>query len=268
MGIQTMWVFGTLWHRDNTDRLSGPCSLGKCASDVFWSTDLKSWNTATSVTFPPGMTVYNTDVAVVMDSPPSLPRHNWIMIIEEANPQVGHRNLFYVKNSTTLDVDQWTLLDPSIYYIPNFGSGPNAIGRSPSIRYVHQTGYYYVTTGADSIYIVRSKDLINWELGHYNNGKVISPSSADCAFIPHSYTSWNPDEEVAHFMSQCPDWDLSVSDADMTEVKAADGSVRTMFLYRPNNQEEVSFSNFLMYYGTFHKFFESYFDGDGLKTIP
>lgn len=52
----------------------------------------------------------------------------------------------------------------------------------------------------------------------------------------------------------------------MIETKAPDGSVRTMFLYRPNNQAEVgtgtAFSNFLIYYGNYQKFFESYFDGD------
>jgi len=265
-GIQTMWVFGTLWARDTKSigdvRWGGPCSMGKCASGVFWSTDLKTWHTATAVTYPPGMTVYNTDTAFVAASPPSLPRHNWVMIIEEANPQAGSRNLFYVKNSTSLDVGQWILLDPSIYFIPNFNTGANGIGAGPSIRFIPQTGYYYVTSGGNNIFIIRSQDLSNWELGHYNGGAVIMPSLFDCTFMAHSYTAWNPSEETVKLMDVCLDWDLVVSDSDMTEIKAADGSVRTMFLYQPNNLAGIKFSNLFIYYGNFQKFFESYFVGE------
>jgi len=258
-GTQTMWVYGTRWIRDDVG-WDGPCNVGKCGSDVFWSTDLKTWKNASAVNYPAGMTVFNTDVTFVASSPASLPAHNWILVLEEAYPGVQYRNLFYIKNATTLDQGNWTLLDPSVYFIPNFNTGGNSIGACPSIRFIPDTGYYYVTTGGDNIYVVRSNDLKNWEQGHYNEGTIIKPTTDDCTFMSNGLTAWNPPNTTVQLMQQCQKWDIFVSDSDLTEIKAADGTIHTVFLYQPNNQGGTGFSNLFIHNGDLKSFFESYFD--------
>jgi len=258
-----MYVFGTRWIRYDVDKgrvgWDGPCSLGACGTDMFWSTDLKTWHNASAVSYPKGLTVYNTDVTFVRSSPPSLPPHNWVLILE-ASASVGYQSSFYIKNATSLEEGEWMMLNMSQYYIPKFSTGGNSIGACPSIRFIPETGYYYVSTGGDYIYVVRSKDLKNWELGHYNSGTIIKPTTADCFFMSSKWTAWNPPNATMQLMSTCTKWDIDVSDSDLTEVMAADGSVNTIFLYQPNNQGGVGFSSLFIHYGNYQSFFESYFN--------
>jgi len=263
-GTETMWIFGTRWVRDDFTRSngapswSGPCSTGDCGVDVFWSTDLQTWKNASSLNFPKGMVAYNTDVSQVTNSPSSLPPHNWIMAIEHTVPSVSYGIIFYIKNSPTLDQGEWVALNITKYTIPNFNTGGNQIGACPSVRYV--SGYYYVSTGGQNIYIVRSKDLINWELSPYNRGASVVPNATnDCFFISKEWSSWKPSDDTVKLMGQCKQWDTCVSDSDLTEVVMADGSVNTLFLYQPNNQGGIGFSNLFLHKGDYTSFFQSFF---------
>jgi hypothetical protein len=265
-GVETMWVYGTRWIRYDMNRDSttipswdGPCNTGDCGVDVFWSTDLKSWKNGSLVNFPKGMVAFNTDVAPVMNSPSILPAHNWIMAVEHTVPSVSYGIIFYIKNSPTLDQGEWIALNVSKYFIPNFNTGGNQIGACPSVRYVG--GYYYVTTGGQKIWIVRSKDLINWELGHYNGGALLAPdSSNDCKFISPQWSMYKPNNDTVQLMQQCKPWDTCVSDSDLTEFKQADGTVGTLLLYQPNNQAGIGFSSLILHKGNYQSFFQSYFN--------
>jgi len=87
----------------------------------------------------------------------------------------GFSTIFLVNNEVVPSKGPWTLLDPTQFFIPKLAGGSNGVGACPSIRYIPATGYYYVISGGTNVYITRSKDLVNWELGHYNGGVILSP---------------------------------------------------------------------------------------------
>jgi len=226
---------------------------------MFWSTDLQTWKNGSAVDFPKGMVAYNVDVSHVANSPPSLPPHNWIMAVEHTAPSVSYAVIFYIKNAPTLEQGAWVALNISKYTIPNFNTGGNQIGACPSVRYVG--GYYYVTTGGQNIYVVRSKDLASWELGHHNGGTVLKPNNAnDCFFISKQWSAYTPNAATVQLMGQCKTWDTCVSDSDLVEIKLSDGSTGVLFLYQPNNQGGTGFSNLFLFKGDYAKFFSSYFN--------
>jgi len=263
-GTETMWIFGTRWIRSDfklnpmAPEWDGPCNTGACGVDVFWSTNLVNWKNGSSVNFPKDMVAFNVDVSQVTISPSSLPPHNWIMAVEHTAPTVSYAVIFYIKNSPTLDQGEWIALNISKYTIPNFNTGGNQIGACPSVRYV--AGYYYVITGGQNIYIVRSKDLATWELGHYDGGALVKPNRTnDCFFISKEWSAWQPNSDTVKLMGQCSTWDTCVSDSDLTEIVQPDGSINTLVLYQPNNQAGIGFSSLFLHKGDYASFFQSYF---------
>jgi len=265
-GKETIMIFGTRWIRVDVDhpgapQWDGPCSLGSCAIDVYWSSDpkLQVWQNDTAAVLPKGMVAYNTDAAPVDPTAlakhnSALPPHKWIMALEYLYN--GFSSIFLINNEDVPTKAQWTLLDPSKYFIPKLAGGSNGVGACPTIRYVPTTGYYYVISGGNNVYITRSKDLINWELGHYNGGTVLSPSPAeDCKVMSRDWTAWNPSDATRTLLVQkCNTWDKDADDADLTEIQY-NGKVATLLMWDSTNQASIGFSELGLYEGPMADYF-------------
>jgi len=266
-GTETMWIFGTRWTRfDGTGRgWSGPCSQGNCAVDVFWSNDpeLKVWYNATAFEFPKGWTVYNVDVGQVDPTSvaklnPNVPPHKWIMVVEHGVPG-GYNDNFIINNGTTMIDGKWELLNENKWFIKS--KGGNDVGSCPTVRYVPSTGYFYVLTGGSKVYIVRSKDLANWEMGHYNGGAILSYSSDDCKVISKDWSDWNPSPSVLQLLVQnCTAWNHNNDDVDITQIKLPDGSAGTLLLYDATNQASIGFAELALFRGDLETYLAANFE--------
>lgn len=122
--------------RHSTTAPEGGCGTGVLAIN---STDLVQFRSAMAI---PTVSTCNTEVADVQDSPPGLPPHRYVMILEPHN--------FMLNNNADGDL--------SSGWFPATGSVPfKASVGGPSIR--HEGGYYYAITGGTIVYLCRSKDL-------------------------------------------------------------------------------------------------------------
>jgi len=276
-GTETLWVYGTRWYRENVNiardvnlqpAWTGPCNDGNCAVDVFWSSDpeLKLWHNATAAVLPAGTSAYNTDVAQVDPAAlakfnPGVPQHRWIMAIEViVKGYGGFFTTFMINNGMTPVEGSWTYLQPTKYILPALGHGSNGAGACPSVRYIPSTGYFYVITGGDKVYLLRSKDLITWETGHYNGGAIFQSSpSTDCHIMPSNWTDWHPDTNTVTQLNRCAAWDKFASDADLTEFVQPNGKVSTMLMWQVSDQATQGLSVFSQYEGDQASFFAANF---------
>jgi len=265
-GKETMMIFGTRWIRydidqPNAPQWDGPCSKGECSVDVYWSSDpkLQVWQNATAAALPKGMVAYNSDVAPVNPAAlakhnSALPPHKWIMALEYLFN--GFSTIFLINNGDVPTKAPWVLLDTKTYFIPKLAGGGNGVGACPSVRYVPSTGYYYVVSGGNDVYITRSKDLMNWELGKYNGGAILSPDPAgDCKVMSRDWTAWNPPNATRELLvNKCNTWDKDADDADLTEINYK-GKVATLFMWDATNQGGIGFAELGLYEGTMEEYF-------------
>ena len=272
----TLFVFGTPWIRTNTpisrmpqaadskvkSQWSGPCSVGNCSVNVFWSSDpaLQSWLSGPGAPLTKGLTVYNNDVTAVIADPSAqillgLPPHRWVMAIETG----AERTTFLVSNGSSTSPHSpatgWVALDPTQYIVPRFTAD---IGSCPSVRYVAATGYYYVLTGGSSVYITRSKNLHDWQLGQ---PAVLAPSLDDCSVAPPYFGHYIPNAQEEALIHSCTARGFGDdSDIDLMEWTDPRTNTTTVLLqYGSGNQATFGFSNLALFNGTLSTFLESFF---------
>ena len=114
---------------------SGGCGTGVLAIST---TDLHSFNKSFAI----NASTCNTEVADVGTSPPGLPPHKYVMILEPYT--------FMVNNNADGDLTRG--------WVPATGSKePHSPGGGPSIRW--EGGHYYVITGGRTVMLCRSADL-------------------------------------------------------------------------------------------------------------
>jgi len=204
-GDETLFIFGTPWVRPVLDEngretgpWSGPCSVGNCSIDTYWSFDLISWETERIINLPKGMVAYNTDVGPVNST--TLP-YRYVLALEiAASP---YDSVFLVTNAT-FPSSGWVMLNNSQYRLRG--------GSCPSIRYLPSDGNFYMLYG--NLFVARSPDLMNWTPG-LSNKAIISPSSADRQIAP--YANWNPSAAVRKILSD-GSYDMWTSDGDFAEM--------------------------------------------------
>jgi hypothetical protein len=277
----TLWVFGTPWIRVNSpvppaegaspssfkkfirsgSQWGGPCAEGNCSVNVFSSSDptLRRWAAGPGAPLRKGLSVYNNDVTSV--SAPAaqqaglgLPPHRWVMVVE-TGAEVSN---FLVSNgSSPYDPSSgWVYLDPETYSIPKFVGD---IGSCPSIRFVPATGYYYVLTGGNTIYIVRSRNLKDWELG--SRSGVLSPSLDDCKIAPAYFGAYIPTASEESLIRACTAKGFG-DDSDIDLMEWWDPLLNTtavLLQYGAGNQQTFGFSNLAVYAGTLPAFLASFF---------
>jgi len=205
--------------------------------DVFWSKDLVNWESKNVFEFPEDVNLYNTSVCKGPDG--------YVMTIEigGSNPMVGRQfTVIFAKSQNLID---WELLptDKYVYLKERYTA-------CPSIRYFD--GWYYMVylEGLPCHrwlpYIVRSKDLLDFELGLINpimffddDDKIIQK--------PERFTK----EQIDYITNAV---DCNNSDVDFCEYNG-----KTVILYSWGNQYGKEFLAEAEYDGTLKEFLESFF---------
>jgi len=200
---------------------------------VFSSADLVTWARAKTDVAWSGP---NTDVARVRGVPPSLPPHRFVMVTEEGT--------FALNNNADGDLTRgWRTLSAAEASVPACPEGCQC----PSIKFF--SGWYYLITGGNRIWLLRSRDLKAWEqpppalrpfvqssagdgavaqiAGNAAPGGPIA--SADAWYAARHLTT--PSVMLAH----TAEWDHNVNDADFC-CDSASGVAGAYVLYAPSTQ--------------------------------
>lgn len=205
--------------------------------DVYWSTDLCEWQTQCAITLPDELNIYNTSVCKDDDG--------YVMTIEVGGPKelVGENFTILFARSTNLL--NWELLpmDAYIFY-------KEAYSACPSIRYFD--GFYYMVYlemlpfYRCTPYIVRSRDLIEFEVAQFNPFMLFSEEDRS---VPHP--EWFTEEQL-HFIQTS--MDNNNSDVDFCEYHG-----KTYILYSWGNQLGKEFLAYAEYDGPLNEFLQSFF---------
>jgi hypothetical protein len=268
-GIDTMYVFGTTWGRnqlsDGSFEWSGACAQNNCSVDAYSTTDvdLQQWSSFPRVVVT-NSSLYNTDVTKVTNYNPAsgLPPHKWVMASEP-----GGSGRFFVSNlADPTDATGWIYLDQGNYTLDQFGN--SQIGSCPSIRFDDATSTYYVMTGGFQIILLRSKTLLkgSWELAK-NNGVLINPDDYDCILETSPYGSWfnaSIYPAAVNHINTCLDNSTTAgfgndSDIDLTEIQV-NGQTYTLFQYGSGDQASFGVSNLALATSPMIPLLNSYFN--------
>ncbi len=208
--------------------------------DVFWSDDLVHWQMRPALTVPEDMCVFNTSVCKGPDG--------YVMAIEVGTVNGSHPVIgcnYSIVFATSKDLFNWELLpfDTHLFIKEEYSA-------CPSIRYFD--GYYYMVFLAYAPffrlvpYIVRTKDLETYEVGHVN--PILVPDDDDKK-IPHPERLTK--EEIDYIENA---FDINNSDVDFCEYKG-----RTIIIYSWGNQNGKEFLARAEYDGPLQEFLESCF---------
>lgn len=215
--------------------------------DCFWGSDLthwksgigqKHWKASVALTFPDDIQIYNTSVCKGDG--------RYIMAIEIGgkNPAVGRA--FTCVFAESSDLIHWSMLD-----MMEYSYSRERYTACPCIRYVD--GFYYMIylEGAPCHrwipYIVRSKDLKNFELGITN--PIMWPDNSDKQVIhPERFTAEELDA-IEHAVN------CNNSDFDLCEHNG-----KTVITYSWGNQYGKEFLALAEYEGSNEEFLKSFFE--------
>ena len=206
--------------------------------DLFVSSDLKSWECSTALVFPEGISLYNTSICKGDGK--------YVMAIEigGSHPAVGRPFTCVFAQSENLI--NWSMLD-----MMEYSYSRDRYTACPCIRFVD--GFYYMIylEGAPCHrwipYIVRSRDLMNFELGLTN--PIMWPDDNDKAVIhPERFTK----EELDYIENAV---NCNNSDFDM-----CDYNEKTIITYSWGNQLGKEFLALAEYDGNSEDFLKSFFE--------
>ena len=205
--------------------------------DTFVSSDLKNWESSVALTFPEDINLYNTSVCKGDGK--------YVMAIEIGgeNPAVGVP--FTCVFAESYDLVNWTLLD-----MMEYSYSRDRYTACPCIRYFD--GYYYMIyletfPGYNCApYIVRSKDLSEWELAPLNP---VMFYDANDRIVEHPENF--SEEELEEIRCAL---DTNNSDVDLCEYQG-----KTVILYSWGNQLGKEFLGLAEYDGSMREFFESFY---------
>ena len=123
---------------------------------IFFSQDLEHWDTYTAIDLP-GHTIFNTSICRAGD--------RYVMMYEIGVPKEEAGKAFTARFATSPDLRHWKVTPPECNYAKDRYTAPHCL------RYLD--GYYYnfflaSLNGGYEMHVVRSKDLIHWELSPLN----------------------------------------------------------------------------------------------------
>lgn len=229
----TMYVFGT------------KCDDGKFYGntlDVFYSKDLNNWASKRILEIEEDTIIFNTSVCKGPD--------RYIMAVEVGNAshqyteKYGHPYTIIFAESTDLLNWEWLPCDRYIYTKDRYSA-------CPVIRYVD--GMYYMIY-LESLpcyrsvpYIVRTKDLENYELGITN--PIMFFDDNDRKLYNEE---WFTEEEKERILHAC---NVNNSDVDLCEYEG-----KTILLYSWGNQSGKEFLARADYDGSMGEFLKSFFE--------
>jgi len=180
----TLHIFGTPKDRDtDTPRPYGPPPYSGCRSNdmydpsrrcggvwVFSTKDLSGWRRLQTDVQWSGANVgvgrVYADNNRHSPRPSNLPPHKYIMATESGSYWAVNNNADGSDLSTG-----WSTLEPA-----RARGGSKAC---PSVRYLPSDDYYYTVSGGDTVDIMRSRDLLQWERSSGNMSPFIQASAGD-----------------------------------------------------------------------------------------
>ncbi|MBE6731207.1 MAG: hypothetical protein E7564_05925 [Ruminococcaceae bacterium] len=205
--------------------------------DTFYSKDLVNWESKEAICFPEDIMLFNTSVCKDDEG--------YVMAIEIGgkNEAVGVPfTIVFAKSKNLVD---WELLDMMEYSYTR-----DRYSACPVIRYYGGQYYMIYLEGAPCHrwipYIVRSKDLINWELGVTN--PIMYPSDEDKILVNHENFTDFEKEYINNAV------DCNNSDIDLCEFEG-----RTYIVYSWGNQFGKEFLATAEYDGSEEEFLKSFF---------
>jgi len=206
--------------------------------DIFASDDMEHWDTWNALGLP-RYGLFNTSVCKA-DS-------RYVMMFEVGKPPEVAGVRFTARFAVSQDMKQWALTPPECTYSKDRYTAPHCL------RYLDE--YYYnfyleaIREGYDYMgyeqYVVRSKDLIQWEPSPLN--PVLRASDEDRQFA-------NPNLTPAQRQRIATAININNSDIDFCEHKG-----RVIINYSWGNQKGIEHLAEAVYEGTEHAFLRAWF---------
>jgi hypothetical protein len=201
--------------------------------DLLLSTDMEKWEKRNVLDLP-GFGLFNTSLCRAED--------RYVLMFEVGKPAEVAGVPFTARFTASTDLEKWEITAPECSYSKDRYTAPHCL------RF--HDGYYYnffleAVEGGYEQYVVRSKDLIEWQLSPLN--PVLAASEADKRIA-------NPalDEEQRKGISEATN--LNNSDIDFCEFEG-----KLIINYSWGNQRGVEFLAEARYEGTEAQFLEGWF---------
>lgn len=208
--------------------------------DVFWSSDLVTWQQDTALTLP-GWALFNTSVCEGPDG--------FVMAIEIGGPPEQCGAPFTMRFATSKDLIHWTMTPDECVY------SKDRYTACPALRYVASDGFYYMIyleamPGNRYIpYIARSRDLIGWNRSAVN--PVLMYDDFEDKKLANPMLPERLQSRIANAL------DINNSDIDLCEFHG-----RTIIYYSWGNQLGVEHLAEAVYEGSLEQFLQGWF------TVP
>ena len=201
---------------------------------VFWSKDLKTWQSQTALARP-GWTIYNTSVCKE--------RGRYLMAFEVGKPPEVVGRGFTNRFAESTDLLSWKLLDePRVFSKERYTA-------CPAIRYLDGFLYaIYLEARPGPTYeshVVRSKDLVHWES---------SPLNPVLRFSPEDKQIANPKLSPEERKRIAEAVNLNNSDFDLCEFEG-----KVIVYYSWGNQRGIEHLAEAVYEGTLESFLRGFF---------
>lgn len=201
--------------------------------DIFTSTDMSNWETWNALTLP-GYGLFNTSMCKAGDQ--------YVLMFEVGKPPEIAGVRFTARFATSHDLHTWELTPPECTYAKDRYTAPHAL------RFLD--GYYYnfyleaVPDGWEQ-YVVRSKDLVEWEQSPHN--PVLRASDEDRIIYSDSLTC----EERERI--------LNAKDNNNSDIDFCEFNGKLIINYSWGNQHGVEHLAEAYYDGTEDEFLRSWF---------
>jgi hypothetical protein len=220
---------------DDTMYVAATPGWGASRIDLFWSKDLKHWETATAIELP-GWKLFNTSMC--RDD------KRFVMAIEVGEPVEVVGQAFTNRFAVSNDMRKWEILpEPAVFTKEKYSA-------CPAIRWID--GWYYMTyleaigDYRFNTFLVRSRDLAKWEASPLN--PVIQfEDDIDKQIANEKFTDAER-EEIAKAL------DRNNSDFDLCQWQG-----KVMISYSWGDQVGNEFLAQATYDGTLEEFFAGFF---------
>lgn len=215
----------------------GVKSWGASEIGVFWSKDLRTWQSDTALNMP-GWAIFNNSVCKG--------RKGYVMAIELGAPPDVVGVAFTMRFAESTDLIHWKISPEDQVF------SKDRYTACPAIRFLD--GQYYMIyleakPGPSYVpYIVRSRDLVHWESSSLN--PILSFSADDDKKIANPALTAEQRKHIADST------DINNSDIDMCEFKG-----KTVIYYSWGNQQGIEFLAEAVYDGGLAEFLKSFFPG-------
>jgi len=225
---------GSAYVEGDTAYAYGVPAWGGSRVDVFSSQDLTHWQSQTAIDLP-GWELFNTSVCRGPD--------RYVMAIEVGGPPEVVGVPFTMRFAESNDLLNWRLLPEDAVF------SKDRYTACPALRYLN--GYYYMVYlearpgPTYEEWIVRSKDLVNWEISPLN--PVLSFSDEDKVIANPALTAAQR-ERIAKAVN------INNSDIDFCQF-----GEEVVIYYSWGNQQGVEHLAHAIYHGSLASFLEGFF---------